>query len=252
MNEWLEVDRLNFRYGSRSVLSDLSFAVDADCRILAVIGRSGTGKSTLLALLAGHLTPRSGSISVAGHPVRAPDARRPMVFQDDNLFPWMSVLDNVGFGLKCRGMARGERETRAMEMLRRMGLDETAGAFPNAISGGMRQRVGLARAFVLEPECVLLDEPFRALDEVTRAQVREQLHVCMLAGTTRAVLVTHDLAEAALLGDSALVLRSDCTAQLLRWRSGDERDAVTLDVRQKQLSALLWNGATPFPDPASR
>jgi ABC-type nitrate/sulfonate/bicarbonate transport system ATPase subunit len=154
-----------------------------------------------------------------------------MVFQDHNLFPWMTVLDNVAFGLKCRGVPRSEREQRARGLLRLIGLEDVAGAFPSVLSGGMSQRVGFARALAVEPRCVLLDEPFQALDETTKQSLRGDFAELIQRRGLHAVLVTHDLEEAAMLADCVLVMVSPGQCEKIVW----DAPALPIDARTRQL-----------------
>jgi len=134
-------------------------------------------------------------------------AARPVVFQEHNLFPWKTVLGNVEFGLKSRGMAKTERLVQAREFLNMMHLEDVEHHFPRTLSGGMRQRVGLARALAVNPSCILMDEPFNALDQETKGSVREYFRRTLAKTNLCAVLVTHDIQEAVLLGDLVLVMR---------------------------------------------
>lgn len=172
---------------------------------LGLIGPSGCGKSSLLAMLAGLRTPSAGRILFPGWAgPRLP--RRLMAFQEHGLLPWLSVLDNVAFGLEAQGMPRAAREARAHAMLRRLGLEGFAAARPDQLSGGMRQRAALARLFVAEAEAMLLDEPFSALDAQTRVVLQQEL-LDLWSDTGRSVVyVTHDIEEALLLCDRVVVL----------------------------------------------
>jgi NitT/TauT family transport system ATP-binding protein len=215
-NSWLALDSADLAYGSRPILRGLSIALDQSRPSLTLVGASGTGKSSLLALLAGHLRPRAGRVTLFEKEVTGPSPVHPLVFQDYALFPWKCVLDNVAFGLKCAGLGRAEREARASTLLANLGLAGTERLWPHQLSGGMRQRVGLARVLVLEPRCLLLDEPFSAVDEFARGGLqRLVLQTYQAARLSHWVVATHDLAEAVLLGSMLLVLRPDGTALTL-------------------------------------
>jgi len=171
---------------------------------LCIVGPSGSGKSTLLRVLAGLLPQSAGSLRIeAARPGRPLTA---MVFQDHALLPWRTVLGNVTFGLENRGVERAEREARAAEMLAMVGLTRFARHYPHQLSGGMKQRVGIARALASDPEVLLMDEPLAALDAQTRTIMQEELlRIWATLGTT-VIYVTHSLEEALLLGDRVVLL----------------------------------------------
>jgi len=182
-----------------------------DCQIEAgqfvcVLGPSGCGKSTLLGALAGHLQPRTGALNVDGLPVSGPSPQRGMVFQQHTLFPWRSVRDNVAFGLKMRGLGKAERHRAADEILALVGLEGFAGHWPDQLSGGMQQRVEIARVLVNRPRLLLMDEPFGALDALTRLNMQELLLDIWTRIRTTVVFVTHDIDEALFLADRLLVM----------------------------------------------
>ncbi len=174
--------------------------------ITAVVGPNGSGKSTLLRLISGLLPPDSGSIAIDGRAVDDADQRVGLVFQEPRLLPWRRTLDNVSFPLELAGVGRAERDERARRLLDLVGLDTFAAAYPHQLSGGMRQRVAIARALARDPAILLLDEPFSALDALTRERFNtELLDIWERVGAT-IVLVTHDIAEAVFLADEVIVL----------------------------------------------
>ncbi len=211
MAEWLRLEDLRFAYGTRRVFDGLSLFVPDDGPVTVLVGRTGVGKTTLVSLIAGLLRPEAGRILVNGKPVSGPAPSRPVVFQNYNLFPWMSVQDNVAFGLKCQGVPTSERYRRARELLARMRLEGTEDLLPTMLSGGMKQRVGLARALAVEPDCVLMDEPLSAVDSATKDALLAELTRLAAEGRPRFLLVTHDLADAVFLGDRVLLLRDGTT-----------------------------------------
>jgi NitT/TauT family transport system ATP-binding protein len=177
-------------------------------KVTAIIGPSGCGKSTLLQIARGFLSATEGRIryvELSGSTAARPPAMT-TVWQNFNLFPWRSVLDNVALGLELAGVARAERTSRARKALAKVDLTGFESKFPRQLSGGMRQRVGLARALVMEPDVLLLDEPFGALDAHTRLVLQEQLARLVETSGTTAILVTHSIEEAILLADTILVM----------------------------------------------
>jgi NitT/TauT family transport system ATP-binding protein len=206
----IAVDGLSHVYHARGdatqALADISLQV-ADGRFTVIVGPSGCGKSSLLMMMAGLRHQTSGSILIGGRPLTEPDPNRVgVVFQEANLFPWLTAADNVAFPLALRGMPRAERERRAREMLVLVGLGDAGGRFPHELSGGMKQRVSIARGLVQDPPVLLMDEPFAALDEQTRMAMGEELLRIWAATRKTVVFVTHSLTEAVYLADEVLVM----------------------------------------------
>jgi len=241
----LEIDRVTKRFANgHQALGQLSLAV-AEGEILAVIGASGCGKSTLLRLIAGLDAPSEGRISLDNVPLAGPSAKVGVVFQEPRLMPWLSVLGNVAFGLP-RSLPRGERARRSQAELARVGLTPFADALPKTLSGGMAQRAALARALVTRPSVLLLDEPFSALDAMTRQSLQEELVGLWERDRPTLVLVTHDLDEALFLADRVVVLggqpgqiRLDLPVPLPRPRP---RDGAALTRLRERLFAELPHG----------
>ena len=173
---------------------------------LCLVGPSGCGKSTLLNLIAGLEKPDSGTVRVNGMPVAGPGPDRVVMFQEAALFPWLNVVQNVAFGLKMAGMAREERTERAMALLKTVKLDAFARSWVHELSGGMKQRVALAAALALDPEILLMDEPFAALDAQTRDQLHEELEAIWEQTGKTVVFVTHNVREAVRLGTRVLLM----------------------------------------------
>ena len=197
------VERVSHRFESLDVLFDVSFDV-GDNEIFAIVGPSGCGKSTLLSIIGGLIEPTQGTVQVGG---LSPDSLNPItfVFQDFALLPWRSVADNVRLPLEHRGSARAEMEAFVADALQRTGLADFADAYPKQLSGGMRQRVGIARALAVKPSILLMDEPLSALDGQTREILMEDLSGLLASTQVSALYVTHNLDEALRLADRIAV-----------------------------------------------
>lgn len=201
----LRIAHLNARYAGQPVLQDINVQLDSH-ELLVVLGPSGCGKTTLLNLVAGFLPVESGSITLDNQPVTGPGAERGVVFQHEGLLPWRNVLDNVAFGLQLAGMSRPDRDAIARRLIRQVGLE---GAEKRAIwqlSGGQRQRVGIARALATDPQLLLLDEPFGALDAFTREQMQTLLLTLWRDSGKQILLITHDIEEAIFLASELILL----------------------------------------------
>jgi NitT/TauT family transport system ATP-binding protein len=177
-----------------------------DREFVALLGPSGCGKSTLLYLLGGFIPVEDGAISVGGRPVDGPSPDRGIVFQHFALFPWKTVRQNVLYGLEKQGMAKADRERRTQEFIELVHLKGFEDSYPSQLSGGMRQRVAIARTLAVEPEILLMDEPFGALDAQTRALMHEELLAIMRRAPKTVVFVTHDVREAVYLADRVAVM----------------------------------------------
>lgn len=187
------------------VLSDISFEM-REGELLSVVGLSGCGKTTLLRIIGGLLEPDSGSIRVDGRPISGPGTDRGIVFQQPSLLPWRTALRNVQFGLELKHTAKDVSIARARQALELVGLRDYEQYYPKQLSGGMQQRVGLARALAVEPEILLMDEPFSALDAQTREGLQAELLELRATTHKTIMFVTHDLDEATYLSDRVLVL----------------------------------------------
>ncbi|MGW5454541.1 ABC transporter ATP-binding protein [Nocardia sp. NPDC003979] len=201
----LDLESVRVGYGTRTVVRELDLSIGAG-EILVLVGKSGCGKSTLLRAIAGLREPSGGTIRADGDVVTRPSADRALVFQDDALLPWRTARANVELALRLRGVARAERREQALRWLGEVGLTGYADYLPRDLSGGMRQRVQLARSLAGSPRAVLMDEPFGALDSQTRAEMQRLLVETWRAHPTTIVFVTHDLDEALRLGDRIAVL----------------------------------------------
>lgn len=188
-----------------NVLRNLDLAIKGG-EALAIVGPSGCGKTTLLRVLAGLENPDQGEVLIDGQRVEGVGTERAIIFQEPRLLPWLTVLGNVSFGLQVRGHSPAEAEARARHYIRLVGLAEFETAFPRQLSGGMSQRVGIARALTVQPGILLLDEPLGALDAMTKLTMQEELARIWREEKVTMVLVTHDLEEAIFLADRVLVL----------------------------------------------
>jgi ABC-type nitrate/sulfonate/bicarbonate transport system ATPase subunit len=188
-----------------SVLEDVDLSL-APGEFLSVVGASGCGKSTLLRLIVGLDRDFDGDILIDGHPVDGPGLERGMVFQDHRLFPWLTVQANIGLGLDSTSLSPRARRARIDEMIRLVGLTGFADAFPHQLSGGMAQRAAIARALVSEPQMLLMDEPFGALDSLTRIYLQEELLRIWMERQVTVIVVTHDVDEALFLSDTILLM----------------------------------------------
>jgi sulfonate transport system ATP-binding protein len=237
----LRLERASKRFGNgRLALADISLAV-APGEIVALVGASGSGKSTLLRLLAGLDTPTSGRALFHESAIDGPRPEIGVIFQEPRLLPWLTVADNVGFGLAA--LPKAERDRRVTRALDRVGLAAFAGALPRELSGGMAQRFAIARALVGQPEVLLLDEPFSALDAFTRTDLQDHLLDLWQGERPTLVLVTHDLDEALALADRVVLLAgppgrifAERPAGLARPR---ERTSAAFQEEKRQLLATL-------------
>ncbi|MEU3768316.1 ABC transporter ATP-binding protein [Amycolatopsis keratiniphila] len=211
MSTMLEVSGLNHRYGAGEkahvAVNDLSFTVEAG-QLASIVGPSGCGKSTLLRCIAGLIKPTSGRVSLHGDDVSGVPEDLAVVFQDysRSLFPWLSVAKNVEFPLRWRNLSRAERRTRAQEALESVGLSGVGSKFPWQLSGGMQQRVSIARALASRPALLLMDEPFASVDAQTRFELEDLTRRVQRENGSTVLVVTHDIDESVYLSDRVLVL----------------------------------------------
>jgi ABC-type nitrate/sulfonate/bicarbonate transport system ATPase subunit len=191
--------------GDVPVLDGIDLAI-AENEFVSLVGRSGCGKTTLLNIIAGLEAASSGSISIDGKPVTGPGQGQGVVFQQHALFPWLTSVDNVAFGFRKSGLSKAERRDRSLDLLRLVGLEAAAAKYPREMSGGMQQRVAIARALALDPQILLMDEPFGALDELTRIELQQELLRIWQARQKTVVFVTHSINEALTLSDRIILL----------------------------------------------
>jgi ABC-type nitrate/sulfonate/bicarbonate transport system ATPase subunit len=230
----LRIEGVTVRFTGRkgrsvTALEDITLAIP-DRELSVIVGPSGCGKSTLLRLIAGLEPTTAGAITLDGRPIAGPSAARGMVFQSYTLFPWLTVRRNVEFGLELRGMVAAERAQIARRLIREVGLDGFEEAYPDQLSGGMKQRTALARALANDLEVLLMDEPFGALDSQTRALMQEMLLGIWEQSHKTVLFVTHDIDEALFLGDVVYVMTA---------RPGRIKREVVVDIARPRGPEVL-------------
>lgn len=224
------------------VLDDIDFQIQ-NGEFVSILGPSGCGKSTILKLIAGLDKPTSGEIEVNGNIVNGPGTDRVVVFQEGGLFPWMSVLDNVMYGLKLKNISKDEVEQRAMDGLKMVHLMKFKDSYIHELSGGMKQRVAIARSLVMDPDVLLMDEPFAALDEQTRLVLHQELqHIWEETGKT-IIFITHNIREALTLSDRVLLMSTRPgkikeTFSVQSARPRDPSDSVIVDLEKRVMAEL--------------
>lgn len=241
----LFVDDVTLEYGGTRVLDSVSLSI-AKREFVSIVGTSGCGKTTLLNVIAGFLAPTRGHVMHRAERVTSPGPERAMVFQEDAVFPWYSVGRNVGYALRIAGLDSAAVANRVHELLGMVGLADRADAWPRELSGGQRKRVDLARALAAEPDVLLMDEPFAALDEMTKGRLQmELLKFVDWLGVT-VLFVTHDLEEAVVLSDRIVVMGavpggivSEVTVPFSRPRSSELRTSEDAQALRRKIHGLL-------------
>jgi NitT/TauT family transport system ATP-binding protein len=237
--------------GGVEALSDITLDVP-EGRLTALLGPSGCGKTTLLKIIAGLLPATTGNVLIQGRPVTGPGPERAFVFQDFALMPWATVIRNVAFGLELRGVARGAREDTARRYIDQVGLRGFEQRYPHELSGGMRQRVGLARALAVDAKVLLMDEPFSAVDEQTRRKFQEDLLALIFDANKTFIFVTHSIEEAVYVADRIVLLsrRPSTVSEIVEPdipRGGDpdqiRRNSAYIDTVES-----IWQGLKRYLD----
>lgn len=243
----IEIDHVSKRFEtsgrqSHLALSDINLTVE-DGAFVSILGPSGCGKSTLLYIVGGFVAPSEGVARVKGAAITGPGPDRGPVFQEFALFPWKTVLGNVMYGLRQQGVRRGEAEAQSLRLIEMVGLKGFEHFYPKELSGGMKQRVAIARTLAYRPSVLLMDEPFGALDAQTREEMQEELTRMWQSSGLTVVFVTHDISEAIFLGDRVIVLGGkpgtvieDCRIDLPRPRS----QATKSDPKVLEYRAHFW------------
>jgi nitrate/nitrite transport system ATP-binding protein len=214
-NAYVSVEGIARRYGATTIFEDVWFGI-ARGEFACLVGHSGCGKTTILNILAGLESPDEGAVIVDGTEISGPSLDRAVIFQGHALMPWMTAAGNVAFALSCRhrGWSRGKCDAAAREALKRVGLSHAADRKPAELSGGMKQRVGIARALALNPKMLLMDEPFSALDALTRGSLQDEVARLVTETQQTAFMITHDVDEAILLADRILLMSNGPGARI--------------------------------------
>lgn len=236
---------VGFDVDGKRILDGVSLRLNRQS-FVSIVGTSGCGKTTLLNLVAGFLAPSQGQLSHQQHPIDAPHPSRVMVFQEDAVFPWYSVAGNVGYALAVAGHPRSEVAERVATLLQMVGLEDRADAWPRQLSGGQRKRVDLARALAAQPDLLLMDEPFAALDAMTKSRMQLELSRFVENLGLTVLFVTHDLEEAVLLSDRVVVMAADpgrivaeIDIPIARPRRAEIRTTAEVQSLRKDLYGLL-------------
>jgi len=256
-SKFIDINRVEMRFGDFQALSDINLTVEQG-EFITLIGHSGCGKSTLLNLIAGLNRPSSGALVCNGREIAGPGPERAVVFQNHSLLPWLTCFENIYLAVDRvfgRTETRPQREERTWQALELVGLAAAGGKRPSEISGGMKQRVGIARALSMEPKVLLMDEPFGALDALTRAYLQDELMRIVAATGATVVMVTHDVDEAVLLSDRIVMLTNGPAATIggivkvrlerPRDRLALAQDPLYLDYRTSVLEFLYQRQGRP-------
>jgi len=245
----VQIKDVSVRFGSKGRMTEAASRVSLEVQpgeFVSIIGPSGCGKSTLLNIVAGFITPSEGEALLDGQPIGGPGADRGVVFQQYSLFPWMTVRKNVEFGLKMKGLGQNQREAAARSLLGMAGLLAFENHYPDQLSGGMKQRVGIVRALTTSPQVMLMDEPFGALDSQTRTVMQEILTNMWQQLQLSVLFITHDIEEAIFLSEKVYVMtarpgriKAEIPIPLPRPRTPEMTASPTFQALVRQLKALI-------------
>lgn len=236
----IELQNVTKRFGGLTAVDNVSLQVQRG-EFVAIVGPSGCGKSTVLRMVAGLESPEEGTVQANGAQIKGPGPERTLIFQEHALYPWRTVAANVGFGLELAGVVKAERRERVAQILETVGLSGFAKYYPHQLSGGMRQRASIARALVTDPEILLLDEPYGALDAITRVQMQQELLRLWEATQKTVLLITHDIDEALALADRILVMspRPGRIVETLALQSPRNRASSELPALRERIMECL-------------
>ena len=245
----VQIKDVSVRFGSKGRMTEAASRVSLEVKpgeFVSIIGPSGCGKSTLLNIVAGFIKPSEGEALLDGRPIGGPGADRGVVFQQYSLFPWMTVRKNVEFGLKMKGLGQNQREAAARSLLGMAGLLAFENHYPDQLSGGMKQRVGIVRALATSPQVMLMDEPFGALDSQTRTVMQEILTNMWQQLQLSVLFITHDIEEAIFLSEKVYVMtarpgriKAEIPIPLPRPRTPEMTASPTFQALVRQLKALI-------------
>jgi len=248
-NGHVQIKDVSVRFGSKGRMTEAASRVSLEVKpgeFVSIIGPSGCGKSTLLNIVAGFIQPSEGEALLDGRPIGGPGADRGVVFQQYSLFPWMTVRKNVEFGLKMKGLGQNQREAAARSLLGMAGLLAFENHYPDQLSGGMKQRVGIVRALATSPQVMLMDEPFGALDSQTRTVMQEILTNMWQQLQLSVLFITHDIEEAIFLSEKVYVMtarpgriKAEIPIPLPRPRTPEMTASPTFQALVRQLKALI-------------
>jgi ABC-type nitrate/sulfonate/bicarbonate transport system ATPase subunit len=241
----LQLKNVNKSFGDLSVLEDLNFKIEKG-EFAAIVGPSGCGKSTALRMFAGLESPTSGEVLANEKSTNRPDSNRVMIFQEHALYPWRTIKDNVNLGLELTNSPKAERKERVQRVLEKVGLGGFENYYPHQLSGGMKQRASIARALVMDPEVLLLDEPYGALDAITRLTMQNELIKLWKGSNQTMLLITHDIDEALYLADRVFIMSSRPGKVVKEIKSDsprprDRNSAKFFELRQEIMKCLDIN-----------